>query len=66
MTARCGIYVSPQLTCSLPLCLAISRNLVIVFFLGEEEARMPNSLSLRARLEDLYLSNSYKKIAELF
>ena len=25
------------------------------FFLGEEEARMPNFLSLRARLEDLYL-----------
>ena len=25
------------------------------FFLGEEEARMPNFLSLRARLQDLYL-----------
>ena len=32
------------------------------FFL-EEEARMTNFLSLRATLEDLYLSNSYKKIA---
>ena len=38
-----------------------------LFFFGEE-ARMPNFLSLRARLEDLYLSNSYKKIhcCELF
>lgn len=37
------------------------------FFFGEE-AGMPNFLSLRARLEDLYLSNSYKKIqcCELF